>query len=453
MTAPPGDNSETDFQLLGLPTVGEHDALRARVPFELLASQFVEELRQGGRPSIERYARRFPPHAPRILDVFPMLAMLEGARVERESRALRRNMPGTFPFTRLGQCELLQEIGRGGMGVVFRARDQESGQIVALKVLPWPVSLAAAWVTRFEQEASLARQLQHPHIIPVFRWGQDNGYCFFVMQLIRGVGLDRVIAALGRTPGGVSVEGLIRSGPLGSSETQPGQPSTKNLPQTAPATTGSHGPPQSPWTLTATAFMNFARIGIQAAQALRAAHAAGICHNDIKPGNLLLDAGGHVWVADFGLSQPLRQETAVALQQTGAQTSVSAMGGGTLRYMAPERFSGTQSAAADVYSLGATLYELSLQCVPFSDDNPVALRSRILSQPPLAPRDLCREFPRGLETIILNCLQKDPHDRYRSAEALLQDLLRFTHGQRIRSTRRMRFASLVRKLTGRFRNR
>ncbi|MFM7055379.1 MAG: serine/threonine-protein kinase [Planctomycetota bacterium] len=437
MATPPEDRPDTDFQLLGLPTVSEDDALRAQAPFDLLASQFVDELRQGGRPSVERYARRFPPHAARIRDVFPVLELLEHARLERESRALRRNMPGAFPFTRLGQCELLHEIGRGGMGVVFRARDLASGHLVALKVLPWPVTLAASWVSRFEQEASLARQLQHPNIIPVFRWGQDNGYCFFVMQLIPGIGLDTVIEALGRSPAATSLEQLIPATGI-----QPSAP-------TAP-----------PLMLTSTSCMEFARIAIQAAQALRAAHAAGICHNDIKPANLLLDVAGHVWVADFGLSQQLQpgavspvtapaappnsKHSSIATARTASSPGAAFRGGGTLRYMAPERFSGTQSPAADVYALGATLYELSLQCAPFSDEDPRALRSQILTQPPLPPRDLCREFPRGLETIILNCLQKNPQDRYPTAESLLQDLLRFTHGHHIRSTRRSRLTGLLR---------
>ena len=446
MTASPAESSEnldTDFQLLGLPTVSEDNALRSRVPFELLASQFVEELRQGGRPSVERYARRFPPHAARIQEVFPVLAMLEHARLDRESRALRRNMPGSFPFTRLGQCELLEEIGRGGMGVVFRARDLQSGHIVALKVLPWPVSLVAAWVSRFEQEASLSGQLQHPHIIPVYRWGQDNGYCFFVMQLIHGAGLDKIIQALGTSSEAVSVEKLIPTSQQRSPDTaqQELRPPGTRLHQNISAIE----PPTRPLMLTPTSFTEFARIGIQAAQALRAAHAAGICHNDIKPANLLLDATGHVWVGDFGLSQQLPAEPAAAISQPHSRPKGASLGGGgTLRYMAPERFSGIQSVAADVYALGATLYELCLQCAPFSDEDPESLRTQILSQPPLMPRDLFREFPRGLETIILNCLQKDPQDRCCTADMLLQDLLRFTHGHRIRSTRRSRFSGFLR---------
>ena len=464
MTEAQGDNSETGFELLGLPVVGEGEVLRAREPFELLASQFVEELRGGGRPSAEHYARRFPVHAGRIREVFPVLAMLEGARLSRESRAMRRNMPGSIPFSRLGQCELLREVGRGGMGVVFRARDLQSGHTVALKVLPWRASLAPEWVLRFEQEAETARQLHHPHIVPVFRWGQDSGYSFLVMQFIRGVGLDRVIEHLGASSGGV----------------RPGQLCAES--DADPAVAGEAGVsavrgPESSGGLTLypTSWHEFVRITLQAAQALRGAHQAGICHNDIKPGNLLLEPGGHVWVADFGLSQPMRGALSSgaaglaagssaagdaaagqrgralrAFALRGGSRSVSRLRsrsslsggvcGGTLRYMAPERFGGVSSAAADVYSLGATLYELSLQCALFAHDDGEVLRELILREAPVSPRDLCREYPVGLETIVLNCLQKRVEDRYGTADALLGDLLRLTHGGRIRSTRRSRIS-------------
>jgi serine/threonine-protein kinase len=462
-----GDNSETGFQLLGLPVVGDGEVLRAREPFELLASQFVEELRGGGRPLVEQYARRFPVHAVRIREVFPVLAMLEGARLSRESRAMRRNMPGSFPFSRLGQCELLREVGRGGMGVVFRARDLQSGHTVALKVLPWRASLAPEWVLRFEQEAETARQLHHPHIVPVFRWGQDNGYSFLVMQFIRGVGLDRVIEFLGGSTGGVSPGKLFAASEADSAAAV----------QTVGSVSGG-SECSGGLTLYPTSWDEFVRITLQAAQALRGAHQAGICHNDIKPGNLLLEPGGHVWVADFGLSQPMRGALSSGIGGVSAgaaaglrehrplrslalrsglrggvrgrsRSSISGgVCGGTLRYMAPERFTGVSSAAADVYSLGATLYELSLQCALFDHDDGEVLRELILREAPVSPRDLCREYPVGLETIVLNCLQKRVEDRYGTADALLGDLLRLTHGGRIRSTRRSRMSVWFGGLSG-----
>ena len=430
-------NDETGFQLLGLPAADDQSAQRARAPFELLVSQFVEELRRGGKPSVELYARRFPPHAERIREVFPVLAMLETARLDRESRSIRRNMPGSFPFSRLGPFELLQEIGRGGMGVVFRARDQNSGHLVALKVLPWRASVVPEWVARFESEARTAGEIRHPGIVPVYKYGQEDGYSYIAMQLIPGIGLDRVIQLLG-AQGQVDLRQLAESAGVVT-------PESEAAGQTDDVTHNLLG--SADWSA-------FVGIALQAAQALRTAHQAGVCHNDIKPANLLLGTGCRVWVTDFGLSRQLPEIAERAVNHTPGLFGNSQRppiltgavgdheGGGTLKYMAPERFAGQNSAAADCYSLGATLYELSLQCSPFAHDDRQQLRQQILTQKPLSPRELCPEFPVGLETIILNCLQKDPADRYESTDALIADLLRWNRGLRIFRTQR----SILRRL-------
>ncbi len=453
----PATPDDTEFQLLGLPTSDEDAELRARIPFEMLASQFVDDLRHGRKPSVDLFARRFPIHAAQIREVFPVLAMLENARIDRESRSMRRNMPDRFPLTRLGNCELLNEIGRGGMGVVFHARDLATDQHVAVKILPWRVSIVPEWVARFEREAQTAGQLRHKNIVPVYRYGQEDGYCYFVMQLVRGIGLDRIIEFLGRSADGLRVEDI--SLPQSADE----------IPSSGVAKVDRSGKPadNSPGgRLTRTSWRDFARVAIQATQALRAAHRAGICHNDIKPGNLLLDAEGRVWVTDFGLSQTVSPTELVQqpvdnggrilspLQRRVEQKKRSSLAsstsvGGTLRYMAPERFLGKQSAASDIYSLGATLYELCLQSPPFDHENRDALVAQILEQRPVSPRTICNEIPRALETIILNCLEKHPSDRYQSADGLLTDLLRFTRGQSISSTRRMSFGGFFRRLTNR----
>ncbi|MFO0977561.1 MAG: serine/threonine-protein kinase [Planctomycetaceae bacterium] len=454
----PATPDDTEFQLLGLPTSDEDAELRARIPFEMLASQFVDDLRHGRKPSVDLFARRFPIHAAQIREVFPVLAMLENARIDRESRSMRRNMPDRFPLTRLGNCELLNEIGRGGMGVVFHARDLATDQHVAVKILPWRVSIVPEWVARFEREAQTAGQLRHKNIVPVYRYGQEDGYCYFVMQLVRGIGLDRIIEFLGRSAEGLRVEDI--SLPQSADEI-PLNGVEKAERSGKPADNSPGG------RLTRTSWRDFAKVAIQATQALRAAHRAGICHNDIKPGNLLLDAEGRVWVTDFGLSQsvspaeivqqsndsggrilsPLQRRVEQQKKRSSLASSTSV--GGTLRYMAPERFLGKQSAASDLYSLGATLYELCLQSPPFDHENRDALVAQILEQRPVSPRTICNEIPRALETIILNCLEKHPSDRYLSADGLLTDLLRFTRGQSISSTRRMSFGGFFRRLTHR----
>ena len=471
----PDDPDDTDFHLLGIPSEDETHALRSRVPFELLATQFVAELRTGKGPSVDLYAKRYPPHAERIRDVFPVLAMLENARIDKEAQSIRRNMPDRFPFTRIGQCELLTELGRGGMGVVYQARDLQSGHVVglelideqemaadddlprllsgryrleatighggmgvvyqardlqsghvvAVKILPWRISIVPEWVQRFERESRTAGQLRHKNIVPVFRCGQENGYCYFVMQFVNGIGLDRVIARLQESHGVISVDEIQRD-------------QTGRRPVTLTISDEDDGPQStvaadtSRRKLTRTSWTNFAKVAIQATQALRAAHAAGILHNDIKPANLLLDAEGRVWVSDFGLSQPIAAAGVKATDRTVA---------GTLRYMAPERLMGQQSAACDIYSLGATLYELCLQRAAFDHPDREELIRMIMEDRPARPRDLYREIPRGLETIILNCLATHPTDRYASADALLTDLLKFSKGQSVSSTHRATFSA------------
>jgi len=429
-TPEPEESEDTDFHLLGVPCEDESHRLRSREPFELLVSQFVEELRQGLNPSVELYAKRFRPHAEKIREVFPVLAMLENSRIEKEAQSIRRNMPERFPFTRLGNCELLCELGRGGMGVVYQARDLQSGHLVAVKILPWRVSIVPEWVERFEREARTAAQLRDRNIVPVFRYGQENGYCYFVMQFVNGIGLDRIISRLCETEGVVYVEDIQRQDLKRLSGFLP-------VPDTQKSSSDSDVGTKSRRKLTRTSWGSFAKVGVQASQALRAAHRAGILHNDIKPGNLLLDAEGRVWVSDFGLSQPIQASATKSADRTIA---------GTLKYMAPERLLGQQSAACDIYSFGATLYELCLQRPAFDHDDRDELIRMIMEKDPVRPRNVCTEIPRGLETIILNCLAKHPTNRYSTADALLADLLRFSRNQGVSSTYQNSFSGFLRAI-------
>jgi serine/threonine protein kinase len=420
------DNSETGFHLLGLPATDESHELRAREPFEVLVSQFVAELRAGSKPSTELYARRFPRHADRIREVFPVLSMLEQSRIQRETTSIRQNMPGRFPFTRLGQCELLGELGRGGMGVVYKARDLTTQELVAVKILPWRTSVVPEQVERFEQEARIAAGLRHPNIVPVYRYGQENGYCFFVMQYVRGIGLDRIIdllQAVGSLTFHDEIERLEAARNRESSHHS--IPAAHRSPPATAAAAVTAG------RLAADSYSSMARIVMQAAQALSAAHSAKILHNDIKPGNLLLDEFGHVWVTDFGLSQPAG-DNATSTAGTVLPGSVA----GTLRYMAPERLSGKQGEACDIYALGATFYELACQQPLFPDADRSELIRRIRSERPamLSRRD--GPLPVALRTLLNNCLARDPRDRYRDADQLLVDLQRFLQGRTIRSRRR-----------------
>lgn len=419
---------ETGFQLQGLPQPGKDAELRARNPVELLASQFVEELRRGDKPSVEAYAKRYPRHADMIRESFPVMAMLEQARLQNEARAMRRSMPRRFPFTRLGRCELLCELGRGGMGVVLQGRDLDSGHIMAVKVLPWRVSMVPEWQNRFEEEARTAARLRHRHIVPVYRFGREHGYCYYTMQFINGVSLDQIVTRLRDTDGVVYQDEITREQQSRPEGFVPDVVYHGTVQDLSPGSDASQRR-----RLTRFSWRAFAQIAMQVCEALRYAHQKSTLHNDIKPGNVLLNADGQVWITDFGLSGSV-QASASADQQSHPH--------GTLRYMAPERFAGAHDGRSDLYSLGLTLYEMLTLRPAFDAGSEAELIRRIRLEPAVPPSSLQPEVPRDLETIVLNCIAKRPEDRYQSAEALYSDLLLFGRGQRVRSTRPHRLSVL-----------
>src|SRR5579884_269874 len=227
--------------------------------------------------------------------------------------------------TPLGDYRLLREIGRGGMGVVYEAEQLSLGRRIALKVLPFALTLDPRQLQRFKNEARAAAQLHHQHIVPVYAVGQERGVHFYAMQYIEGQSLAEVIHGLrqlaraGKGPA---------AGPSGRREPRRGAPTGPFLPRSeAPETRAE------PVGALATAFSantpefyrTVARLGIQAAEALEHAHQCDVVHRDVKPGNLLVDVHGHLWVTDFGLAQ---FHSDAGLTQTGDLL-------GTLRYMSP----------------------------------------------------------------------------------------------------------------------
>jgi serine/threonine protein kinase len=252
------------------------------------------------------------------------------------------------------------------------------------------------------------------------------------MQFVNGIGLDRIIERL------KEADGIINVDEIRVQQTQQ-PPQQEKLSNEALRRTGevSSAEQESRRRLTRTSWSNFAKVAMQATQALRCAHAAGILHNDIKPGNLLLDGEGRIWVSDFGLSQPISPVGQKSLDRTIS---------GTLKYMAPERLLGQQSAACDLYSLGATLYELCLQRPVFDHPDRDELVRMIMEEEPQRARTICYDIPRGLETIITNCLAKHPTDRYATADAMLSDLLRYSKDQSVSSTYRSSFSGFFRAI-------
>ncbi|MCL4203632.1 MAG: protein kinase [Pirellulaceae bacterium] len=276
----------------------------------------------------------------------------------------------------LGDFRILREVGRGGMGAVYEAEQKSLGRRVALKVLRFGAVSEPEAITRFQREAETVAQLHHTNIVPIFSVGTEHGVNFYAMQFIEGRSLAQVLTD--------------RAGPADPNQV--------------------------------------AEWGLQAAEALEHAHRRGVIHRDVKPSNLLLDNDGRIWLTDFGLAKRLDDAT---LSMTGALL-------GTPRYMSPEQASSGERRIdhrTDIYSLGATLYELATGQPVFDGDSPHRVIARIVSDEVTAPRLVRPGLPRDLETILLKCLHKDSAQRYQSARALADDLRAFSDGRPIAARR------------------
>lgn len=289
------------------------------------------------------------------------------------------------PLRYLGDYELLGEVGRGGMGVVYKARQLSLNRLVALKVIA-PEQLASPrTIERFYTEVETVAKLDHPNIVPIYETGARDGCHYFSMKLIDGASLAVRVADL-RLPISDSKSGL----------------GTVRV-------------------------CRITNLLANIADAIHYGHQRGILHRDIKPGNILIDSNDAPHVTDFGLAKLLEGNT--SLTQSGEVL-------GTPAYMAPEQAAGRTSQitiAADVYSLGVILYELLAGRPPFARDTPIETLHATLYQEPLSPRSLNRSVPRDLETICLKCLEKEPAKRYRSSQEFSQDLRRFERGEPIQA--------------------
>ncbi len=455
-----------------------------RDPLEVLAAEFIARQRSGGFPSVSEYAAKYPELAAEIQELFPAIAAVERLKVHKEEASGARVSLGAPKLERLGDFRILGEIGRGGMGIVYEAFQESLGRHVAVKVLPRQSLLNPRQVQRFRRESQTAARLHHTNIVPVFGVGEHEGFHYIVMQLIRGVGLEAILASLqriclsgpaqrsdedGEPPcpqsaseaarlAGLLVEGHFwhsrefRLASLDSAETE--SPSGEREPEVAlprpsgvtAATEDFEGgrdtkangdaeptleaPPPAPAPPAARRlgpayWRSAAAIALQVAEAIHYAHAHDTLHRDIKPANLLLDSQGVVWVTDFGLAKAVEQEN---VTQTGGVV-------GTLRYMAPEQFSGQTDARSDIYSLGLTLYELVTLRPAFDDSDRSRLIRKIVHDEPVRPRKLDPGIPRDLETIVLKAIARDPAHRYRSAGELARDLQCFLDDRPIQARR------------------
>jgi serine/threonine protein kinase len=391
------------------------DPATDRDPLEILAEEFMERRRQGESPSVEEYASSHPDLAEEIRELFPAIAAMERlkARSERSSDGLASL--GPIRLERLGDFRIIREIGRGGMGIVFEAEQESLGRRVALKVLPRQALLEQRHLARFKRESQIASRLHHTNIVQVYGVGEQDGFHYYVMQYVRGVGLDKVIRRL------QDLDGSDRDG-AGEAEVA-GTPD-ELLETVVARVTGNVAAGRR--IVSCPEYHRFvAGIGEQAAEALAYAHEQGTLHRDVKPSNLLLDDQGTVWVTDFGLA---RAAHAPEVTQAGDLT-------GTLRYLAPERLSGRTDERGDIYSLGLTLYELLTLRPAYDETDRSALIHRVSQESPARPRAANPAIPGDLETIILKAISREPQHRYATAAEMGHDLRRFLEDRPVMARR------------------
>jgi len=360
-----------------------------------VSREYLTELEAGGRPDRQAYLARYPELADALSEC------LDGIELAQSLKPMPAPPPTEFSGSPLGDFQIVREIGRGGMGVVYEATQLSLGRRVALKVLPFAAALDARQLQRFKNEAHAAAQLHHTNIVPVYAVGCERGVHFYAMQLIEGRSLATVIQELRGTTG---VDGIA---PAINETNHSGATIAVSGVKT------SHRSRRS-----SESFRSAARIAAHVADALDYAHEAGVVHRDIKPANLMLDARGSVWVTDFGLAQIVAD---AGVTQTGDLV-------GTLRYMSPEQAAGRRIPVdhrADVYSLGATLYELLTLQPIFAGDDRASLLQQILNDDPRPLRQWDLAIPVELETIVLKATAKSPGERYASAADMAADLRRF----------------------------
>jgi serine/threonine protein kinase len=402
-----------------------------RDPLEVLAEEFVERHRRGEHPSIAEYAEAHPALAEQIRTLFPSMLMLEHVHEQQEELHASGSEAGKaaphLDLQRIGDYHILREQGRGGMGVVYEARQESLGRRVALKVLFGP-GASEKHRQRFEREARAAAQLHHTNIVPVFGVGREEGISYYVMQYIEGQSLGEYLQGLKhstctsvdsdlRHPAGPVKAGVADTLPLADQGTEKGRREPRSGRPAGAAAVRPRGDRER--------FRWVAEVGLQVADALHYAHSQGVIHRDIKPANLLLDPQGKVWITDFGVAHWAEEE-----ELTGAGDVV-----GTLRYMAPEQLNGEADPRSDVYSLGLTLYELLTLRPAFEDISRTRLLRQITDGQLAHLRTLCPEIPRDLDTIVAKAIAREAKDRYATAAELADDLRRWLEDLPIRARR------------------
>lgn len=360
-----------------------HPSLRVdgEVVLDLICNEIDLRAERGESPRLEEYRRRFPQLAAQLDPLFEVHEALQpphGGLTPRRSPtaatlrdARESSAAGGAGLPAIPGYEVLSEVGEGGMGVVYKARQLGLNRVVALKMIRGGAHAGSAERERFKAEAEAAARLHHPNVVQIYDVGEHAGQPFLSVEYVDGGNLAQQLAG----------------GPLAARQA--------------------------------------AELLAALAGAVQSAHGRGIIHRDLKPANVLLDKGGVAKVTDFGLAK--RLDGGAGQTKTGAVL-------GTPSYMAPEQAEGRNrevGPATDVWALGAILYECLTGRPPFLGTSVLETLEQVKSQEPVPPRLLRPGVPRELETICLKCLQKQPGRRYDSAAALADDLGRYLGGEPI----------------------
>lgn len=392
-----------------IPGTAEDEAEREQ-RIALAMEAYLEQRDLGRSVSRTEFLHQYPDVAEELRARLQVLDILQGEQPESsvdDSSNAERDLGLTPQNSALGDFRLKRPIGRGGMGIVYEAEQLSLGRTVAVKVLPFASMLDDRRRRRFRNEARAAASLDHPNIVPVYFVGQERGVHFYAMQLIEGPSLAEMIKGFSRQ----------------AIEAEPNEPDT--LP---PRTTEFSSEIASQRTAgTPDFYRTVARLGLQAAEALEHAHHVGIVHRDVKPGNLLIDSGGKLWVTDFGLACIDWDES---LTRTGGVV-------GTAAYMSPEQAADSRNAdhRSDIYSLGATLHELLSPSEKTGDAETQQASRAAAERSAVRRRRVDPGTPVDLETIVLKALADEPADRYQSAQLMADDLQAFIDGREIQARR------------------
>ncbi|MBI4587010.1 MAG: protein kinase [Planctomycetes bacterium] len=332
---------------------------------------------QSDRAAARReFLARYPDLAADLVEIFEgedCVRQFTDSSTRSSPREAGRGAAPLEPPRPFGDYELLELIGRGGMGLIYRARQKSLSREVALKMILAGHLASGLEVERCRLEAKAAARLDHPNIVPIYEVGELEGQHFFTMKLIDGGNLADEVRRFTADPGAA------------------------------------------------------ARLLEKVARAVHYANENGILHRDLKPGNILLDRSGEPYITDFGLAKEMHGEARLTLSHAIL---------GTPAYMAPELAAGKKrrhpiTALVDIYSLGAILYDLLTGQPPFKSDSSIDMLRQVVEEEPMPPSKVQPKAPRDLETICLKCLEKEPKRRYASALALAEELRRYLDGKPI----------------------